>query len=66
MIEANRSTLMEKIFFNHAIKNMSKRKERDIDIVHCHLSNLKLLNTRTGRVKKDNSNRKAYITIKNI
>lgn len=38
MVVANRSTLVEKIFFNHAVKDMSEGQERYVNIIHCHLS----------------------------
>lgn len=37
MIVANRSTLVEEILFNHSIKNVSKRQERYVHIIHSHL-----------------------------
>lgn len=37
MIVANRGALVEEILFNHSIKNVSKRQERYVHIIHSHL-----------------------------
>jgi hypothetical protein len=42
MIVANRSTLTEKILFNHAVKDMSQGQERKIHIIFCHLSTVRI------------------------
>ena len=42
MIVANRCSFMEKIFLNHAVKDMSKGQEGQIHVIHCHLLNKRI------------------------
>lgn len=37
VVETNGSTLVEEVFLNHAIKDVSKREKRYVYIIHSHL-----------------------------
>lgn len=53
MIIANRSTIMEKVLLDHAVKDMSQGKERKIHIVHCYLfevTNAKVITRVAGKI----------------